>query len=132
FLRVLERQSGTPDLARRADAVLQRAIVAHAGVRSSLRRGDWGNALRVTVRLVQRHPGALARAALAALQRGAGVERSRRWMRHWLRLLGIRRVRYGTLRRLRPLSTEFGFDRGQPIDRYYIECFLAHYAQEIR
>lgn len=34
-------------------------------------------------------------------------------------------VRMGTLRRLSPVSPCFGFDRGQPIDRYYIEAFLA-------
>jgi SAM-dependent methyltransferase len=28
-------------------------------------------------------------------------------------------------RRLEPISTKFGFDRGTPIDRYYIEKFLA-------
>jgi SAM-dependent methyltransferase len=28
------------------------------------------------------------------------------------------------LRRLTPISSTFGFDRGQPIDRYYIEGFL--------
>ena len=31
----------------------------------------------------------------------------------------------GDLRRLAPLSREFGYDRGQPVDRYYIEAFLA-------
>jgi SAM-dependent methyltransferase len=30
----------------------------------------------------------------------------------------------GTLRRTRPLSDVWGFDRGTPIDRYYIERFL--------
>ena len=30
----------------------------------------------------------------------------------------------GSLRRTTPISSSFGFDRGQPIDRYYIEDFL--------
>ena len=30
----------------------------------------------------------------------------------------------GDLRRLSPISREYGFDRGRPIDRYYIEKFL--------
>ena len=34
-------------------------------------------------------------------------------------------VRFGDLRRLSPISRHFGFDRGTPIDRYYIEGFLA-------
>ena len=33
---------------------------------------------------------------------------------------------------VRPLSTEWGFDRGTPIDRYYIERFLAAHAGDVR
>jgi SAM-dependent methyltransferase len=41
-------------------------------------------------------------------------------------------IQFGALRRLRPISREFGYDRGQPIDRYYIENFLARQAPDIR
>src|SRR5579884_929987 len=41
-------------------------------------------------------------------------------------------VRFGALRRLTPISREYGFDRGLPIDRYYIERFLARSAPDIR
>ena len=41
-------------------------------------------------------------------------------------------VRMGNLRRLSPLSDQFGYDRGQPVDRYYIERFLARHADDIR
>jgi len=41
-------------------------------------------------------------------------------------------VRFGDLRRLRPLSDRFGFDRGKPIDRYYIEDFLGRHGGDIR
>jgi hypothetical protein len=34
---------------------------------------------------------------------------------------------FGSLRRLTPVSTVYGFDRGLPIDRYYIEAFLARH-----
>src|SRR5262245_62052756 len=34
-------------------------------------------------------------------------------------------VRFGLLRRSEPISRVFGLDRGQPIDRYYIEQFLS-------
>ena len=37
-------------------------------------------------------------------------------------------VRFGTLRRGTPFSRQFGFDRGQPIDRYYIDGFLRRHA----
>jgi SAM-dependent methyltransferase len=33
-------------------------------------------------------------------------------------------VRFGDLRRLEPISRSYGYDRGRPIDRYYIENFL--------
>ncbi|HSL43692.1 MAG TPA: glycosyltransferase [Anaerolineales bacterium] len=42
------------------------------------------------------------------------------------------KVRFGDLRRLTPISREFGFDRGLPIDRYYVESFLARHADDIR
>jgi hypothetical protein len=41
-------------------------------------------------------------------------------------------VNFGSLRRLTPISRHFGYDRGRPIDRYYIENFLAHHADDIR
>lgn len=43
-----------------------------------------------------------------------------------------RPVRWGTLRRLTPVSRVFGFDRGLCIDRYYIERFLSACASDIR
>jgi SAM-dependent methyltransferase len=41
-------------------------------------------------------------------------------------------VRFGSLRRLTPISRAFGFDRGLPIDRYYIERFLSVHGGDIR
>jgi SAM-dependent methyltransferase len=38
----------------------------------------------------------------------------------------------GTLRRTQPLSPSFGSDRGQPVDRYYIETFLEEHRGDIR
>ena len=43
----------------------------------------------------------------------------------------VGRVNLGDLRRVTPVSQCFGFDRGLPIDRYYIERFLARHASEI-
>jgi hypothetical protein len=37
---------------------------------------------------------------------------------------GLPVPRWGNLRRTRPFSEVFGFDRGTPIDRYYLEKFL--------
>jgi SAM-dependent methyltransferase len=41
-------------------------------------------------------------------------------------------VDFGDFRRLRPVSSDFGGDRGRPIDRYYVESFLARHAADIR
>ena len=51
------------------------------------------------------------------------------------RLLGIPApgaINFGDLRRLRPISRDFGTDRGLAIDRYYIEKFLAANATDVR
>lgn len=40
-------------------------------------------------------------------------------------------VRWGGLRRTSPVSRVFGLDRGQAIDRYYIENFLADHSVQI-
>ena len=45
---------------------------------------------------------------------------------------GAAQVRFGSLRRLTPVSRKFGWDRGGlPVDRYYIEHFLARHAADI-
>lgn len=44
----------------------------------------------------------------------------------------VGQVQFGNLRRVTPLSQQFGYDRGLPIDRYYIENFLAIQANDIR
>jgi SAM-dependent methyltransferase len=41
------------------------------------------------------------------------------------------RVRFGSLRRTTPISRSWGWDRGLPIDRYYIDRFLAQHAVDI-
>jgi hypothetical protein len=38
----------------------------------------------------------------------------------------------GNLRRTDPISQHFGFDRGQPVDRYYIEAFIAAHSSDVR
>jgi SAM-dependent methyltransferase len=41
-------------------------------------------------------------------------------------------VKLGHLRRLSPFSREYGYDRGRPIDRYYIEDFLKNNEVDIK
>ena len=50
------------------------------------------------------------------------------------RIWPVRRksVRFGDLRRLHPISPNFGYDRGKPVDRRYIESFLSDNAGHIK
>lgn len=61
----------------------------------------------------------------------------RRWLRAQQRRYRLQwtpagTVDFGHLRRLAPLSSAFGFDRGTPVDRYYIERFLSASSADIR
>ena len=43
----------------------------------------------------------------------------------------VGQVRWGDLRRTTPIERHFGFPRGKPVDRHYIEEFLARHAADI-
>jgi SAM-dependent methyltransferase len=43
-----------------------------------------------------------------------------------------RRVRWGTLRRLEPFSRHYGWERGVPVDRTYIEAFIEREQDAVR
>ncbi len=54
--------------------------------------------------------------------------------RQWRSFRGYPRnltVDFGSLRRVTPLSREFGYEFGVPVDRYYIESFLARNSDDI-
>ncbi len=61
---------------------------------------------------------------------------TRRWLK--ARLDGanyhppVGSVQFGNLRRVTPISRVFGYDRGLPVDRYYIEGFLARNLSDVR
>ena len=44
----------------------------------------------------------------------------------------VGKMNFGDLHRFTPLSWNYGFSRGTPIDRYYIERFLSQYKRDIR
>jgi glycosyltransferase involved in cell wall biosynthesis/SAM-dependent methyltransferase len=107
------------------DTYLNVQGIGDEGVRSSLDRER--NAARQTA--APRPPDRLRRIARRLVS--GGLRR--------LRLLRRRgsapdpgRVDFGSLRRLAPISRRWGKDRGLPIDRYYIEEFLAANATDIR
>ncbi len=41
-------------------------------------------------------------------------------------------IQFGSLRRVTPISRHFGYDRGLPVDRYYIENFLHRHSSDIQ
>jgi SAM-dependent methyltransferase len=55
-----------------------------------------------------------------------------RWWRTLTQRPRVGAVDFGDLRRLQPISNDWGFDRGMPIDRFYIEHFLSAHAQSVR
>ncbi|AKG20959.1 class I SAM-dependent methyltransferase [Calothrix sp. 336/3] len=56
---------------------------------------------------------------------------------HWLKSIRYGRpplgmINLGSLGKVKPISKDFGFDRGLPVDRYYIENFLDRHASDIQ
>jgi SAM-dependent methyltransferase len=93
---------------------------------------------------VQRSPGAAVRGVLQAASisapdtlrslAGTALRRARK-LQPTQDATGRRpvgAVRLGDLDDVVPISDQFGYDRGVPIDRYYIEDFLRRHASDIR
>ena len=101
-----------------------------------------GSAERLASLLRQQHM--LARELAAHEQRVENLESRLRKERQETRRLNreVRRLKQlvgrppvgevRLIRRLSPVSATFGFERGQPVDRYYIENFLARHTEDIR
>lgn len=43
----------------------------------------------------------------------------------------VGQVNWGDLRRTAPISADWGFDRGKPVDRVYIEAFMTRHASDV-
>ncbi len=71
----------------------------------------------------------LARKVLPQTARAGVVHAQRKYGLNWPR---TGQVKLADLRRLTPISAIFGMDRGQPIDRYYIEAFLKSHGADIK
>jgi SAM-dependent methyltransferase len=57
---------------------------------------------------------------------------ARRWLIRRSRRPSVGAVKLGDLDRVTPISRDWGFDRGTPVDRFYIERFMAARAGDIR
>jgi SAM-dependent methyltransferase len=97
-----------------------------------VREREWKQAFWGLLVLVRYYPQAFIHAwwKLQLLTRLRRWLPSKRTIRY--RMPPVGRVDFGHLRRLTPVSRQFGFDRGQPIDRYYIENFLGSQAKDIK
>ena len=65
-------------------------------------------------------------------QRTGVLRQTWRFLRKLTRRPPVGAVDLGDLDRIKPVSTDWGFDRGQPVDRLYIEGFLEKYEADIK
>ncbi|MDO7885544.1 glycosyltransferase [Hymenobacter cheonanensis] len=75
---------------------------------------------------------AAVKATLKKMLPTAAVRSLRRLSPHTYWVPPVGEVEGGDFRRLQPFSRDFGYSRGGPVDRYYIERFLAREAPSIR
>lgn len=89
---------------------------------------DVGRETRRRLRVLVRHH----RAGLRELRRGRPTTAAPVGGRVRSDAPRLGRVRWGDLRRLEPIGAEFGFERGTPVDRRYIEDFLQRHADDVQ
>ena len=120
------------------EAYSDREGVADATLRQAIRKERWKARHPRLSRLPEHlsYRGRVMKEELKSVARRALPVPIYRWLRS--RRNGaedrppVGSVSFGDLRRLTPISRVFGFDRGTPVDRYYIEDFLARNADYIR
>lgn len=108
-----------------ADDGLRRAVRSELWLHRHPRVAGGLTAARRGLRGLRQRVGNAGRALLDG--RGPALRLA---VRRRLRPLGG--ARFGNLRRVAPVSRAFGYDRGSPVDRRYIEAFLAENAPDIR
>jgi SAM-dependent methyltransferase len=57
---------------------------------------------------------------------------ARQWLVRNFRYPYAGKIDFGDFKRTKPISQVWGLDRGTPVDRYYIECFLASHSSNVR
>jgi glycosyltransferase involved in cell wall biosynthesis len=95
-------------------------LAAGANGRSMKARAQLGGALKRTREIADRIVPLRLRSWVGLLTHGAHHRPPPGW------------AHMGSLRRTDPVSQFFGFDRGQPVDRFYIEQFLDAHRADIR
>ena len=66
-----------------------------------------------------------------ALARRHTTPERRRQLRRLVQWPPVGAVRLGSLRRTRPISRNYGWERGTPVDRFYIDSFLSAHAGDV-
>jgi len=69
---------------------------------------------------------------LRALARRHTTPERRKQLRRLAQWPPVGGVRLGSLKRTRPISRNYGWERGTPVDRFYIERFLSAHAADVR
>jgi glycosyltransferase involved in cell wall biosynthesis/SAM-dependent methyltransferase len=122
-LTVLRRQKETAS--QRPDwlAAYQRGVAGWKSHYSAIQLGQMRLALRNmrnirseaarTARMLALSPAAMAVSTASSVRRGIRP------------YLAVTPIRFGSFDRTTPISQSFGYDRGKPVDRHYIEQFLA-------
>ena len=109
--------------------------MALARYRSRQAGASMARSLPQLARLAVVSPATAMREAFSGVRHRAArflPRRVRDRMPRWLgKVPGVGRIRFGDLDGTVPISRDYGFDRGTPIDRYYIERFLERHASEI-
>jgi len=111
-----ERSAADRQRSRPAVPIVAR-VESRAPVQAQAGATAHAMALRLSARLRRAVPAPVRR---AARRRGLAAWPPRRT------------IRFGSLRRTKPISSDFGFDRGTPVDRHYIEAFLRQRSSDIR
>jgi glycosyltransferase involved in cell wall biosynthesis/SAM-dependent methyltransferase len=107
-------------------------------------RANWGahraigETARGLVKVALLSPSTVTRMLVRVLGRlvkkglpSAGLGQSE-WLRWRFAPIPLGSARFGDLKRTSPISSNFGFDRGTPVDRYYIERFLVENMGDIQ
>jgi glycosyltransferase involved in cell wall biosynthesis len=109
------------EILSRGEADKGRLPLVHR-IADAVRASPTLTARHLTLRAARRLKRALPRGVIFMLKRLTGRRPTPR----------LGRVRFGDFDRTSPISPDFGFDRGTPVDRYYVEAFLAAHSRDIR
>lgn len=87
---------------------------------------------RLALRYLLRHQTPMIKKTIKKLTPNSGLRLLHKVGAYRQYLPAVGKVDLGDFARTTPFSTEFGYDRGGPVDRYYIEKFLGQEAAAIK